>query len=111
MSQAYYPVRNRRPQRERNLKAEDLSYFEQAFTCLKEMPERVAVLRANLAYYQQKKHLPKAAKAAITRFEYLLAVTEDPEEMERRVMEDSYEGRKFRQMPLLLKGVCRQERF
>ncbi|WP_139043491.1 hypothetical protein [Idiomarina sp. A28L] len=105
MNQAYYPVRNRRPQRERKPKAENLSYFEQAFVCLKEDPDRVAILRANVNHYQQKKHLPKAAKAAITRFEYLLAVTENPEEMERRVMEDSYEGRKFRQMPLLLKGI------
>ncbi|RUO23266.1 hypothetical protein CWE08_01025 [Aliidiomarina iranensis] len=106
MNQPYYPVRNRRPQRERKPKPENLSYFEQAFSCLKQAPERIEILRENLAHYQQKKHLPKSAKAAITRFEYLLAVTEDPEEMERRVMEDSYEGRKFRQMPLLLKGLC-----
>lgn len=70
------------------------------------MPERVEVIRENLAYYEQQQHLPNSAKAAIKRFQYLLAVTNNPEEMERWVMEDSYEGRKFRQLPLLFKGVC-----
>lgn len=106
MSQAYHPFRNQRPRRPSSNGSEDLSYFRQAFTCLKAHPERVHKVALNLAYYQQQTHLPKSAQAAIKRFEYLLSVTDDPGEMERWVMEDSYEGRKFRQLPLLLKGCC-----
>ncbi|MCC5879275.1 MAG: hypothetical protein JJU03_05225 [Idiomarina sp.] len=106
MNQPYHPFRNQRPRREPRNRQEDLSYFQRAFTCLKENPERVERVRENLHYYQQQPHLPKSAQAAIKRFEYLLSVTEDPAEMELWVMEDSYEGRKFRQLPLLLKGCC-----
>ncbi|MCH8493042.1 MAG: hypothetical protein LAT53_07415 [Idiomarina sp.] len=109
MSTAYYPQQNRRRRErdgERTSKPEQVNYFQQAFTCLKAMPERVDIIRQNLEYYEQQPHLPKSAKAAIKRFQYLLAVTNDPAEMERWVMADSYEGRKFRQLPLLLKGVC-----
>lgn len=106
MSQAYHPFRNQRPRRPSRSGSEDLTYFQRAFNCLKAHPERVQVIALNLAYYQQQTHLPKSAQAAIKRFEYLLSVTNDPHEMEQWVMEDSYEGRKFRQLPLLLKGCC-----
>lgn len=106
MSQAHYPFRNSRPRRRREQRPEDLSYFQQAFDCLRAHPERVARVQKNLAYYEQQRHLPKAAQAAIKRFQYLLAVTDDPEEMAHWVMADSIEGQKFRQLPLLLKGVC-----
>lgn len=107
MSSAYHPFKSRPPRRERDSKRpEDLGYFQRAFECLKENPERVSIIKDNLRNYEQQPHLPNSAKAAIKRFQYLLAVTEDPAEMERWIMEDSYEGRKFRQLPLLLKGVC-----
>lgn len=109
MSQAYHPFRNRRPSRERGARdtsPQQTAYFEQALACLAAHPERISILVKNLHYYQQQQHLPKSAKAAIQRFEYLLAVTQDPHEIAQHVLEDSYEGRKFRQLPLLLKGLC-----
>lgn len=107
MSNAYYPIKSSRPRRPReNSKPENLSYFEQALECLAQQPERIEIIKANLVYYQAQEHLPKSAKAAIKRFEYLLAVTEDPKEIANWVLEDSYEGQKFRQLPLLLKGLC-----
>lgn len=106
MSQAFHPFRNRRPARQRQPVDRDKSYFVQAFDCLREHPERVAIIRDNLTHYSAQPHLPKSAQAALKRFEYLLSVTHDPDEMARFVLEDSYEGRKFRQMPLMLKGVC-----
>lgn len=84
----------------------NVEYFKQAFECLKAEPERVAIVQENLASYESQTHLPKGARAAIKRFQYLLEVTQDPSEMERWVMEDSYEGYKFRQLPMLFKGVC-----
>lgn len=106
MSHAFHPFRNRRPTRQRQATDRDKSYFVQAFDCLRAHPERVAIIEQNLRYYNSQPHLPKSAKAALTRFEYLLSVTRDPEEMAVFVLEESYEGRKFRQLPLLLKGVC-----
>lgn len=106
MSQAYHPFRNRRPARQQQPRDRDKSYFERAFECLRKHPERIAVVIENLNLYRTQPHLPKSAQGALTRFEYLLSVTHDPNEMARFVLEDSYEGRKFRQMPLMLKGVC-----
>lgn len=106
MSRAYYPFKHSsKTHRRKDEDTRHSAYFEQAFTALKQHPERVARIKENLAHYQQQAHLPKSAQAAIKRFEYLLAVTSDPFEMERWVMEDSYEGKKFRQLPLIFKGV------
>ncbi|MGX5914326.1 hypothetical protein ACR0ST_06285 [Aliidiomarina sp. Khilg15.8] len=106
MSQANYPFRNRRPKRPQSPRPEeDLDYFRAVFAVLHENPERVERIVENLRYYQQQQHLPKSAYAAIKRFEYMLEVTQDVEEIEQWVMEDSYEGRKCRQLPLLFKGI------
>ena len=106
MTQAFHPFRNRRPARQHQPLDRDKSYFVRAFECLRKHPERVTIVMQNLKYYRTQVHLPKSAQAALKRFEYLLSVTLDPDEMARFVLEDSYEGRKFRQMPLILKGVC-----
>ena len=106
MTQAYHPFRNRRPARSHQPQDRDKDYFERAFECLRQHPERVAVIIENLNQYRTQPHLPKSAQGALKRFEYLLSVTHDPNEMARFILEDSYEGRKFRQMPLMLKGVC-----
>ncbi|RUO32015.1 hypothetical protein CWE12_03235 [Aliidiomarina sedimenti] len=98
---SHRPVGRQQPQ-----PAAELAYFERALDQLQQAPERLAIVKANLAHYERQSHLPKSAKAAIKRFQYLLSVTEDPLEMRRWILEDSYEGRKFRQLPLLLKGVC-----
>ena len=112
-SSAYYPLRNvrrggslRQQRANRSENPRTLAYFQQALQCLQANPERVAIIKANLDYYEQQPHLPKSAHAAIKRFQYLLAVTDSPADIERWLMEDSQEGRKFRQLPLLLKGVC-----
>lgn len=107
MNKPFYPYRNTRPNRpSRQENAQNLAYFEKALKCLAEHPERVKLIKENLEYYRAQPHLPNSAKATVKRFDYLLAVTNDPAEMTRWIMEDSYEGQKFRQMPLLLKGVC-----
>lgn len=106
MSHAYHPFRHRRPKRPQPPgPAEDLAYFRDVFAALRAHPERVERIVTNLHYYQQQRHLPKSAYAAIQRFEYILDVTRDVDDIERWVMEDSYEGRKCRQLPLLLKGI------
>ncbi|RUO33510.1 hypothetical protein [Aliidiomarina sanyensis] len=112
MSQTRYDfIRHRspRPRRQRHTATSTLQYIERALACLQAQPEKISVIRDNVTHYEAQPHLPKAARNALKRFQYVLAVTDDPQEIARWILEDSEEGRKFRQFPLLLKGVCDDE--
>ncbi|TRW47977.1 hypothetical protein FM042_11640 [Aliidiomarina halalkaliphila] len=80
-------------------------YFERVLAELVSSPEKMMIVRSNVDTYSQHQHLPKSAQAALRRFQHFFAVSEDPTELQRWVLEDSYEGRRFRQFPLLFKGV------
>ncbi|WP_194757179.1 hypothetical protein [Aliidiomarina indica] len=82
-----------------------LDYYERALDELIASPEKMAIVQDNVTFYAQQQHLPKSAQAALRRFEHFFAVSDSPTDLRRWVLEDSYEGRKFRQFPLLFKGV------
>lgn len=80
-------------------------YFDKALAALKADPRKLEIVRDNLRHYEQQAHLPKRVHRALKRFSYLLAVTDDPDEIARWVLQDSYEGNAFRQFPLIFKGL------
>lgn len=82
-----------------------LDYYQRVLAELVSSPKKMAIVRDNVEAYSQQKHLPKSAQASLRRFQHFFAVSEDPLELQRWVLQDSYEGRRFRQFPLLFKGV------
>ncbi|CUS48451.1 MAG: hypothetical protein HLUCCO02_00175 [Idiomarinaceae bacterium HL-53] len=110
MNQKYYPFRSRsRKNGERERAEAPFSYFEEALKVLHADPSKISILRDNLAYYEQQSFLPKSAKIALRRYSYLLSLTDNIDEIEKWVLQDSYEGQRFRQFPLIFKGILNDE--
>lgn len=107
---SFDPIRYRapRPRRPRSTTPSTQAYIQRALDCLQADPQKIAVIRGNVAHYETQTHLPKSARNALKRFQYVLAVTDDPQEIARWILDDTEEGRKFRQFPLLLRGLCDQ---
>lgn len=108
MAASYYPFKSRRAQRVKREREETpLTYFEAALEHLKKHPEDMAVLKRNLEHYEQQAFLPKQAKLGLQRYRNFLAVSSDPEALEKWVLQDSHEGIRFRQFPLIFKGLIK----
>ncbi|WP_113908137.1 hypothetical protein [Aliidiomarina celeris] len=106
MSDRYYPFKSKRgPSGKREREEAPLLYFQKALTHLKNNPQDMAILKQNLAFYEQQVHLPKQAKLGMQRYRHFLAVSNNPDELEKWVLQDSYEGMRFRQFPLIFKGL------
>ncbi|RTE87745.1 MULTISPECIES: hypothetical protein [Gammaproteobacteria] len=110
MTGKYYPFRSKTKRSGDREKTEaPLAYFEKALAALQANPEKVKTLKANLAHYEKQQFLPKSAKVALKRYSYLLALTNSVDEITKWVLQDSYEGQRFRQFPLIFKGVINDE--
>ncbi|MGI2001174.1 hypothetical protein [Shewanella frigidimarina] len=84
--------------------AEHTAYFEQVFAELRLRPEKIAIVRHNIAEFQAQPYLKKGLHTAIDR---LLLVFEDDNDIEllyRQVMSDDI-GQRVRRYPLIFKGI------
>jgi hypothetical protein len=84
--------------------AEHTAYFEQVFAVLRLHPEKIAIVRRNIAEFQAQPYLKKGLHTAI---DLLLLVFEDDNDIEllyRQVMSDDI-GQRVRRYPLIFKGI------
>ncbi|MBQ4835068.1 hypothetical protein [Pseudoalteromonas luteoviolacea] len=80
-------------------------YMEQVVTSLLQDPALLEIVKANCNYYQQQQFLKKGLKRAIEHLEWVLAADDDITRICQQIMADDHIGMKFRQYPLLFKGV------
>ncbi|MGI2170585.1 hypothetical protein ACROAE_10355 [Shewanella sp. MF05960] len=81
-----------------------MDYFEQVFVELRRHPEKIAIVRHNIAEFQAQPFLKKGLHTAIDR---LLLVFEDNDDIEllyKQVMSDDV-GQRVRRYPLIFKGI------
>ena len=81
-----------------------MDYFEQVFVELRRHPEKIAIVRHNIAEFQAQPFLKKGLHTAIDR---LLLVFEDNDDIEllyRLVMSEDV-GQRVRRYPLIFKGI------
>ncbi|AZG73918.1 hypothetical protein [Shewanella livingstonensis] len=84
--------------------AQHMVYFEQVFAELRLHPEKIAIVRRNIAEFQSQPYLKQGLHTAIDR---LLLVFEDDDDIEllyRQVMSDDI-GQRVRRYPLISKGI------
>jgi hypothetical protein len=87
--------------------AQHMTYFEQVFTELRLHPEKIAIVRHNIAQFQAQPYLKKGLHTAIDR---LLLVFEDDNDIEllyRQVMSDDNIALRVRRYPLIFKGIIK----
>jgi hypothetical protein len=85
--------------------AQHMTYFEQVFAELRRHPEKIAIVRHNIAQFQAQPYLKKGLHTAIDR---LLLVFEDDKDIERlyrQVMSDDDIALRVRRYPLIFKGI------
>ncbi|ESP94447.1 MULTISPECIES: hypothetical protein [Pseudoalteromonas] len=80
-------------------------YIAQVVTSLQQDPALLEIVKANCDYYQQQQFLKKGLKRAIEHLEWVLAADDDITRICQQIMADDHIGTKFRQYPLLFKGV------
>lgn len=81
-----------------------MDYFEQVFAELRRHPDKIAIVRHNIAEFQAQPFLKKGLHTAIDR---LLLVFEDSDDIEllyRQVMSEDI-GQRVRRYPLIFKGI------
>ncbi|WP_351077107.1 hypothetical protein [Shewanella sp. CAL98-MNA-CIBAN-0140] len=87
--------------------AQHMTYFEQVFAELRRHPEKIAIVRYNIAQFQAQPYLKKGLHTAIDR---LLLVFEDDNDIEllyRQVMSDDNIALRVRRYPLIFKGIIK----
>ncbi|WP_372760522.1 hypothetical protein [Pseudoalteromonas sp.] len=91
--------------RKRRTNHYDSHFIAAVIAELKAQPHKVAIIRANLAYYRTQNHLKRGFLLAIERFDWVFAACHDVDEMCAQIMADDYIGQRLRRYPLLYKGV------
>lgn len=107
MPAVYFKRGSSQPRQRRSNRAtpvQHMAYFEQVFAELRLHPEKIAIVRHNIAEFQAQPYLKKGLHTAIDR---LLLVFEDDDDIERlyrQVMSDDI-GQRVRRYPLIFKGL------
>lgn len=92
--------RRNRPTNSRNLQ-----FINQVIAQLKAEPEKLQLIKNNLAYYRAQTHLKRGFLLAIERFDWVFEATDNIDEICDQIMADDYIGNRLRRYPLLFKGV------
>ncbi|MCF6439638.1 hypothetical protein L1077_09375 [Pseudoalteromonas luteoviolacea] len=79
--------------------------MEQVVSALRQNPEAIEIIKTNCQHYQSQAYLKKGLKRTIEHLEWVLAADNDIERICTQIMADDHIGGKFRQYPLLFKGV------
>ncbi len=104
-------VKNRRPDVLEQQQAR--LYLTAVFRKLASEPDLIAVVKENIDTFKGKQHIRNSAKKTLARLEWHFdAEQPDIELLATEVLADDYIGQKYREFPLLFKGVLTEdERF
>ena len=83
----------------------NLQFINQVIAQLKSEPEKLQLIKNNLAYYRAQTHLKRGFLLAIERFDWVFEATDNIDEICEQIMADDYIGNRLRRYPLLFKGV------
>ena len=83
----------------------NLQFINQVIAQLKAEPEKLQLIKNNLAYYRAQTHLKRGFLLAIERFDWVFEATDNIDEICDQIMADDYIGNRLRRYPLLFKGV------
>ncbi|MGO2181881.1 MULTISPECIES: hypothetical protein [Pseudoalteromonas] len=81
------------------------SFITQVIIELEANPNKLEIIRHNLAYYRTQTHLKKGFLLAIERFDWVFAACNNVDEICAQIMADDYIGNRLRRYPLLFKGI------
>ncbi|SFT57060.1 hypothetical protein SAMN04487870_0856 [Pseudoalteromonas sp. DSM 26666] len=91
--------------RNRSTSSRNLQFINQVIAQLKAEPEKLQLIKNNLAYYRAQTHLKRGFLLAIERFDWVFEATDNIDEICDQIMADDYIGNRLRRYPLLFKGV------
>ncbi|CAD2223673.1 conserved hypothetical protein [Pseudoalteromonas sp. 3J6] len=91
--------------RNRPTSSRNLQFIHQVIAQLKAEPEKLQLIKNNLAYYREQTHLKRGFLLAIERFDWVFEATDNIDEICEQIMADDYIGNRLRRYPLLFKGV------
>ena len=91
--------------RNRPTSSRNLQFIHQVIVQLKAEPEKLQLIKNNLAYYREQTHLKRGFLLAIERFDWVFEATDNIDEICEQIMADDYIGNRLRRYPLLFKGV------
>ncbi|MDN3487866.1 hypothetical protein [Pseudoalteromonas sp. APC 3694] len=91
--------------RNRPTSSRNLQFINRVIAQLKAEPEKLQLIKNNLAYYRAQTHLKRGFLLAIERFDWVFEATDNIDEICDQIMADDYIGNRLRRYPLLFKGV------
>ena len=91
--------------RNRPTSSHNLQFINQVIAQLKAEPEKLQLIKNNLAFYRAQTHLKRGFLLAIERFDWVFEATDNIDEICDKIMADDYIGNRLRRYPLLFKGV------
>ena len=91
--------------RNRPTSSRNLQFIHQVIAQLKAEPEKLQLIKNNLAHYREQTHLKRGFLLAIERFDWVFEATDNIDEICEQIMADDYIGNRLRRYPLLFKGV------
>ncbi|MCG7569288.1 hypothetical protein MHM89_05035 [Pseudoalteromonas sp. CNC9-20] len=95
----------RRPRGPRKTPKTLQHHSEQVVAALKADPSKLELIKNNLEYYRQQRHLKRGFLLAIERFDWVFSAHRDVDEICDALLRDDYIGKRLRRYPLLYKGV------
>ncbi|MEM6983727.1 MAG: hypothetical protein AAF510_12180, partial [Pseudomonadota bacterium] len=78
--------------RNRPTSSRNLQFINQVIAQLKAEPEKLQLIKNNLAYYRAQTHLKRGFLLAIERFDWVFEATDNIDEICDQIMADDYIG-------------------
>ncbi|KPV96259.1 hypothetical protein AN214_01605 [Pseudoalteromonas sp. P1-9] len=93
-----------RPRKEKQ-HPQQLQYLKAVIAALQADPEKLNIVKQNIAHYQNQAFLKRGFLRALERMEWLFEANLTIDEFCQQIMADDYIGNRIRRYPLIFKGV------
>ncbi|MEC8327181.1 MAG: hypothetical protein VX100_14025 [Pseudomonadota bacterium] len=80
-------------------------YLKSVIAALQAEPEKLNIIKQNIAHYQSQAYLKRGFLRALERMEWLFEANLTIDEFCQQIMADDYIGNRIRRYPLIFKGV------
>ena len=97
-------MRTRRQRKEKHY-PQNQQYLQSVIEALKANPEKINIVKTNVADYQNQQYLKKGFLRALERMEWLFEANLTIDEFCQQILAEDYIGIRIRRYPLIFKGV------
>ena len=94
-----------RSHRKEKSHAQNQHYLLSVIEKLKANPEKLAIVKSNVAEYKSQQYLKKGFVMALERMEWLFEANLSIDEFCQQILAEDYIGNRIRRYPLIFKGV------